>query len=423
MLRLKLFVRGEFIPLSDCLPVFENLGLKVIAEAAFALNPGAERVSLQDLLMVHPGSAAGEDFHALEDAFHAVWAGAAESDGFNKLVLAARLPWRDAAVLRSVAKYLRQGGLTFSQRYMETALERNPAIAALLVQFFRTLHDPEAAGPETERGARARRLREQVLEAVNKVPSADEDRIVRAMLAVIDAMLRTNFFQRDAAGNSPAHIAFKLESRRVPVLPNPKPLYEIYVYAPEVEGVHLRFGKIARGGIRWSDRAEDFRSEILGLGKAQQVKNAVIVPVGAKGGFYPKRIPPGAPRNVVQDAGIRAYRLFIGALLDLTDNAAPDGRIIPPDRVIRYDDDDPYLVVAADKGTAAFSDIANEIAVSRGFWLGDAFASGGSEGYDHKKIGITARGAWEGIKTAFPRAGARYPERAVHLRRSWRHVG
>ncbi len=409
-LRLKLFVRGGFIALSECLPVFENLGLKVIAEAAFGLNPdtgsGEVQISVQDFQMVHPGPGAGENVHSLlGDAFHAVWAGAAESDGFNKLVPAAQLPWRDVVILRSIAKYLRQAGLAFSQRYMETALENNAAVAAMLVRFFRTSHDPALFSGAVERADAARKIRDEIETALRNVPSADEDRIIRAMLSVLDAILRTNFFQQDAAGAEPSHIAFKLQSGRVPILPAPKPLYEIYVYSPVVEGVHLRFGKIARGGIRWSDRAEDFRFEVLSLGKAQQVKNAVIVPVGAKGEFYAKRVPPGAPRELVQKAGIDAYRLFIGALVDLTDNIAPDGHIIPPTRVLRYDDDDPYFVVAADKGTASFSDIANEIAVSRGFWLGDAFASGGSEGYDHKKIGITARGAWEGIRRHFREMG------------------
>jgi glutamate dehydrogenase len=238
------------------------------------------------------------------------------------------------------------------------------------------------------------------------VPSADDDRIIRAVLAVLDVMLRTSFFQPDAMGEPRRYLAFKIESRRLDLLPAPKPLYEIFVYAPEVEGVHLRFGRIARGGIRWSDRAEDFRTEILGLAKAQQVKNAVIVPVGAKGGFYPKRMPAAdATREATQAAGIAAYKIFIGALLDLTDNIGPDGTIQPPVHVLRRDGDDPYLVVAADKGTATFSDIANELAVSRGFWLGDAFASGGSQGYDHKKMAITARGAWEAVKRHFRELG------------------
>ncbi|HMI96364.1 MAG TPA: NAD-glutamate dehydrogenase [Micropepsaceae bacterium] len=408
-LRLKLFVHGGFVPLSECLPVFENLGLKVIAEDAFALNPFGEdgepeEIALQNILMARADGEAVEIERLkllLEDAFHAVWADRAESDGFNKLVVVAELPWRDITILRGVAKFLRQAGLTLSPAYMENALVRNPAIAVLLVSLFRNAHDPDRLGDSAARARAMDHIREQIAAALDGVPSADDDRIIRAMQSVIDAMLRASFFQTDADGNPKPYFVFKLDSRRLDMLPAPKPLYEMFLYSPEVEGVHLRFGKIARGGIRWSDRAEDFRTEVLSLAKAQQVKNAVIVPVGAKGGFYPKRIPAGASREVAQATGIAAYKTFVGALLDLTDNIGPDGKVIPPPHVIRYDDDDPYLVVAADKGTATFSDIANEIALARGFWLGDAFASGGSQGYDHKKIGITARGAWEAVKRHF----------------------
>jgi len=410
-LHLKLFVRGAFVPLSDCLPVFENLGLKVIAEDAFALAPFATTgkaadISLQNFLMVRAdGQPAGDEKlkPLLEGAFHAVWAGEAESDGFNRLVVAAELPWRDIVILRGVAKFLRQAGLTLSQSYMENALAKNPEIAALLVRLFRALHDAKFFATSEKRAAGAGGIRKEIEKALNDVPNADEDRIIRAMLSVIDAILRTNFFGPD--GYRRRDVAFKLDSRRLDVLPAPKPLYEIFVYSPEVEGVHLRFGKIARGGIRWSDRAEDFRMEILGLAKAQQVKNAVIVPVGAKGGFYPKAVPAGAPRDVVRKTGIAAYKTFVGALLDLTDNIGSDGTVIPPTGILRYDGDDPYLVVAADKGTTDFSDIANDIAIAHGFWLGDAFASGGSQGYDHKKMGITARGAWEAVKRHFREIG------------------
>ena len=409
VLRLKLFVHGPFIPLSDCLPVFENLGLKVIAEDAFALTPlshdrAKQDVALQNFLMALEG---GKPVHMerlkplLEDAFHAVWTGQAESDGFNRLVAAAELPWREIVILRGIAKFLRQTGLTLSQTYMEAALVKNPGLAVLLTRLFLTLQDPARFAAADARAKAADEIRAKIETALADVPSADDDRIIRAMLAVIDAMLRTNYFQPAAAGTVRSHFAFKLDSKRLGMLPAPKPLYEIFVYSPEVEGVHLRFGKIARGGIRWSDRAEDFRTEILSLAKAQQVKNSVIVPVGAKGGFYPKKIPPAAPREVVQATGIAAYKSFIGALLDLTDNIGPDGNVVPPHSVLRHDGDDPYLVVAADKGTATFSDIANAIALSRNFWLGDAFASGGSQGYDHKKMGITARGAWEAIKRHF----------------------
>jgi glutamate dehydrogenase len=409
VLRLKLFVHGPFVPLSECLPVFENLGLKVIAEDAFALTPISQDstrqdVALQNFLMaLDDGRAVRIEFlkPLLEDAFHAVWTGQAESDGFNRLVIAAELAWNDIVILRGIAKYLRQTGLTLSQTYMEAALVKNPDLAVLLVRLFLTLHDP-AQGPIADtRTQAADGIRVKIEAALNDVPSADDDRIIRAMLSIIDAIQRTNFFQPGQTVAPRASLAFKLDSKRLDMLPAPKPLCEIFVYSPEVEGVHLRFGRIARGGIRWSDRAEDFRTEILGLAKAQQVKNSVIVPVGAKGGFYPKTIPPAAPREAVQAIGIAAYKTFIGALLDLTDNIGPDGHIVPPPSVLRHDGDDPYLVVAADKGTATFSDIANGIAVSRGFWLGDAFASGGSQGYDHKKMAITARGAWEAIKRHF----------------------
>ena len=320
-------------------------------------------------------------------------------------MVAAELSWRDVVILRGIAKFLRQAGLPLSQAYVESALAKNPQLAVLLVRLFRTLHDPEAFTQAEARKRASDEIREGIETALNDVPSADDDRIIRAMLSVIDAMLRTSFFQTGASGDQRRYLAFKLDSKRLDMLPAPKPLYEIFVYSPDVEGVHLRFGKIARGGLRWSDRAEDFRTEILSLAKAQQVKNSVIVPVGAKGGFYPKKIPPGAARDVVQAAGIAAYKTFIGALLDLTDNIGPDGSVIPPASVLRYDGDDPYLVVAADKGTATFSDIANDIALERGFWLGDAFASGGSQGYDHKKMGITARGAWEAVKRHFRELG------------------
>src|SRR5258706_3408660 len=271
----------------------------------------------------------------------------------------------------------------------------------LLVHLFRSAHDPERFGDNARRTQAAEEIRAQIAVALDSVPSADDDRIIRAMQSVVDAMLRVSFFQMDSDGNPKPYLVFKLDSRRLDMLPAPKPLCEMFLYSREVEGVHLRFGKVARGGLRWSDRAEDFRTEVLSLAKAQQVKNAVIVPVGAKGGFYPKRIPVGAAREVVQATGIAAYKTFVGGLLDLTDNIGPDGKVIAPPQIICYDADDPYLVVAADKGTATFSDIANEIALRRGFWLGDAFASGGSQGYDHKKMGITARGAWEAVKRHF----------------------
>ncbi|MBI1328702.1 MAG: NAD-glutamate dehydrogenase [Alphaproteobacteria bacterium] len=408
-IRLKLYVLGSVLPLSASLPVFENLGFKVIAEDSYsvALNLGdgwQEDAAVLDFRMerADEGAADLETIKdRLEDAFHAVVAGQAENDGFNRLVIGAGLTWRDVTILRATAKYLRQAGLTFSQDYLEQALSRNPDIAALLVELFVVRNDPEGGFDE----ARATQIAKRIEQSLNDVPSLDDDRIIRRLRNVIENVLRTNFFQPGADGQPKSYFAMKLDSARLDELPAPRPHVEIFVYSPQVEGVHLRFGKVARGGIRWSDRREDFRTEILGLVKAQQVKNAVIVPVGAKGGFYPKQLPLNAARDAVQAAAIEAYKTFIGALLDVTDNIGPDGSVIVPDHVRRHDEDDPYLVVAADKGTATFSDIANGIAESRGFWLGDAFASGGSHGYDHKKMGITARGAWEAVKRHFREMG------------------
>ncbi len=409
-LRLKLYVLGDEMPLSLTMPIFENFGLRVIAEHSFPVSlktkdGWSNEAAVLDFLMerADQGPVNLADIKSpLEDAFHAIVEGRAETDGFNRLVIAAELGWLDVTILRTVAKYLRQAGIPFSQDYMETALSRNPDIAGLLVDLFHARNDPRLG---SDRDKQTETLRERIEAALNDVPSLDDDRIIRRMRNVIDSVLRTNFYQTNGEGAPKPYLAIKLDSRALDELPAPRPLYEIFVYSPEVEAVHLRFGKIARGGIRWSDRREDFRTEVLGLVKAQQVKNAVIVPVGAKGGFYPKRLPVNATRDAVQAVGISAYKLFINALLDITDNLKPDGSIVPPAQVLRHDGDDPYLVVAADKGTATFSDIANGIAEARGFWLGDAFASGGSHGYDHKKMGITARGAWEAVKRHFRELG------------------
>jgi glutamate dehydrogenase len=409
-LRLKLYLLGEVMPLSASLPIFENLGMRVIAEDPFPItfdtDDGWSREAVVlDFLMerADQGAAALDDIKVpLEDAFHAIVLGDAESDGFNRLVISAGLAWRDVTILRAAARYLRQAAIPFSQEYMEQALARNPDIARFLVELFHTLNDPADA---EKREARARLTQTRLDKALNDVPSLDDDRIIRRMRNLVANVVRTNFYQRDERGGPKPVFAMKLDSQKLDELPAPRPLVEIFVYAPDVEGVHLRFGKVARGGIRWSDRREDFRTEVLGLVKAQQVKNAVIVPVGAKGGFYPKQLPVNATRDEVQAAGIAAYKRFINALLDVTDNLHPDGSVVPPPDCVRHDGDDPYLVVAADKGTATFSDIANGIAEGRGFWLGDAFASGGSHGYDHKKMGITARGAWEAVKRHFREMG------------------
>ena len=402
-LRIKLYGLGPALPLSQSLPIFENFGLKVIAEDAYPIVTEAGEAFVLDFLMerADQGPAQGTEIkHLLQSAFHAVIAGEAESDGFNRLSIAAGLDWRDITILRAVAKFLRQAAIPFSQDYMEQALTRNPGLAKMLVELFHARLSPEHAG---EDGAAA--ILAQIDAALHDVASLDDDRIIRRLRNVIVNVLRTNFYQPTGDGRPKPYLSMKLASEKLDDLPAPRPHVEIFVYSTQVEGVHLRFGKVARGGLRWSDRREDFRTEILGLVKAQQVKNACIVPVGSKGGFYPKQTPANASREEVMACGIAAYKTFINALLDVTDNLGPDGDIIPPVSVVRRDGDDPYLVVAADKGTATFSDIANGIAEARGFWLGDAFASGGSHGYDHKVMGITARGAWEAVKRHFREMG------------------
>jgi glutamate dehydrogenase len=409
-LRLKLYVLGEVLPLSASLPVFENLGLKVIAEDSYPVSFNSDAGWRQDAAILDFIMERADGLQVrlddirlpLEDAFHAVLRGDAESDGFNRLVIGAGLSWRDVTILRAAAKFLRQAAIPFSGSYMQQALARNPDVAGLLVDLFHARNDPHARG---ERASTILEINRCIEATLKDVPSLDDDRIIRRFKNVIDAILRTNFFQRSADGTVRPAMAMKFDSARLDELPAPRPWREIFVYAPQVEGVHLRFGRIARGGLRWSDRREDFRTEILGLVKAQQVKNAVIVPVGAKGGFFPKLMPANPSREQFMETGIAAYKTFVNALLDVTDNLDASGQVVPPPDVLRPDGDDPYLVVAADKGTATFSDIANSIALERGFWLGDAFASGGSVGYDHKKMGITARGAWEAVKRHFRELG------------------
>jgi glutamate dehydrogenase len=403
-LHLRLYRRGDPLAMSDMLPMLENFGLRVQNERPYRIaSDGDARLWIQDLEVSHADgqaldpAAVGARF---EEAFFAVWNGHAESDGFNRLVLAG-LDWRQAMVLRAVCRYLLQTGLPFSQRYMESVLSRQPFIAQRLSRLFEARFDPALA--TTARNTRVRALGREISAALDKVTARDDDRIIRAFRAVLTAMLRTNYFQRDAAGVRKPYLSFKLEPRSIPELPKPRPMFEIWLYSPRVEGVHLRMGMVARGGLRWSDRREDFRTEVLGLMKAQNVKNTVIVPVGAKGGFVPRQLPAGG-REEIQREGTECYRIFIRSLLDITDNVV-DGKVVSPADVVRYDGDDPYLVVAADKGTATFSDTANALAAEYGFWLGDAFASGGSAGYDHKKMGITARGGWECVKRHFRELG------------------
>jgi glutamate dehydrogenase len=404
--RFKLFRRAP-LSLTQVLPLFTHMGVEVVDERPYALTrrDGQEQYVYDFGLRVKDDTLWSSMSHArlrelFEGAVDAVWHGHAESDGFNALVLRAQLTWRQIVVLRAIAKYLRQTRSAFSQTYVEAALLHNWTIATLLVRLFETRFDPER--PEEGRAAEQDRLAAEITDALDDVASLDEDRIIRAFLGVVKATLRTNYYQVDADGRPKDYLSFKLDPRIVPDLPAPRPAFEIWVYSPRVEGVHLRFGPVARGGLRWSDRREDFRTEILGLVKAQMVKNAVIVPTGSKGGFFPKQLPedPAARR----EEGIAAYRIFISGLLDLTDNRVGE-EIVPPARTVRHDGDDPYLVVAADKGTATFSDIANAVSQDYGFWLDDAFASGGSSGYDHKAMGITARGAWESVKRHFRELG------------------
>jgi len=406
--RAAIYCLDEPIRLSERVPLLENLGFSVIDERTWRLTPRFEgrprTVVLHDMVLEtfdgRPVALGTTLDVRLENTFVAILDGTADNDVFNRLVLAAGLEWREAAVLRAYATYLRQLGSAFGPRYIAETLVTHEALARDLTDLFHARFDPDQALDATAREARSKAIVERIEAALAEVTSLDHDRIVRALLGTLQATVRTNYYQRSEDGTPPSTLAFKFDGKRLSMAPAPRPFREIFVAGPRVEGVHLRFAPIARGGIRWSDRALDYRTEVLGLAKAQQVKNAVIVPAGAKGGFLPKRLPRGGARAEVQAEGIAAYRAFIDALLDLTDNLV-DGSVVPPDRVLRHDGDDPYLVVAADKGTATFSDIANAIAEAHGFWLGDAFASGGSAGYDHKGMGITARGAWECVKRHF----------------------
>jgi glutamate dehydrogenase len=413
LLRFKLFWAERPLPLSDAVPMLEDMGVQVVEERPYEMDrPGAAPVWIHDFGLVYGGEGEldlGGVRDVFQEAFAAILRGEAESDGFNRLVLGAGLTWREIVVLRAYCKYLRQTRLTFSQEYMEEALAGNPGIARGLVELFRARFDPAGRGGSSggaqggPQGGKVEALRGELAAAIDNVANLDEDRILRSFLGLVEATLRTNFFQSDD-GRPKAYLSFKLDPSQVPSLPKPRPMFEIFVYSPRTEAVHLRGGKVARGGIRWSDRREDFRTEVLGLMKAQMVKNAVIVPVGAKGGFVVKRPPADGGREALMEEVVACYTTFMRGLLDLTDNRV-DGKVVPPPDTVRYDEDDPYLVVAADKGTATFSDLANSVAADYRFWLDDAFASGGSAGYDHKKMGITAKGAWESVKRHFGELG------------------
>jgi glutamate dehydrogenase len=408
-MRFKLLRSGELAPLSQSLPMLEHMGVRVLEERPYEVrrSDGTE-LWIDDFSLALPGSDE-VDVEALRPRFHETflrsWRGDNENDPFNRLVLLAGLDWRGVALLRACMRYMKQGSFALSRAYIQQTVAAYPAIAAELVALFHARFDPDFAG---DREAAQAEIAARVTAALDGVANLDEDRILRQYLALIQAMLRTNFFQRQIGGDGDGGfkpvISFKIDPSKVPGLPEPRPLFEIFVHSPRVEGVHLRFGRVARGGLRWSDRLEDFRTEVLGLVKAQQVKNTVIVPVGSKGGFVVRNPPPPGDREALLAEGLACYRAYLRGLLDITDNL--DGTtVVPPPRVVRHDADDAYLVVAADKGTATFSDIANETAAEYGFWLGDAFASGGSAGYDHKKMGITARGAWESVRHHFRSLG------------------
>lgn len=398
VLRFKLFHAEHTIPLSDVVPMLENMGLRVIGERPYEIVTKKGTAWINDFTMQ------SSDGHVVDleltgsifqEAFSKIWYGIAENDGFNKLVLRAQLNWRQVSILRAYAKYLRQTGFMFSQHYIETTLSDYPQISRLLVELFEISFGFEQPKNLTEKVVA---IEKQIHDGIEKVSSLDEDRILRRYLDVIHATLRTNYLL------DKNYLSFKLNPHAIPELPLPLPLYEIFVYSPRFEAVHLRTAKVSRGGIRWSDRREDFRTEILGLMKAQKVKNSVIVPSGAKGGFVPKVLPANGTRDEIMAEVINCYKDFMRGMLDITDNIV-QGKVVPPEHVVCFDDTDPYLVVAADKGTASFSDIANGISKEFDFWLGDAFASGGSAGYDHKKMGITARGAWESVKRHFREMG------------------
>ncbi|HQR22732.1 MAG TPA: NAD-glutamate dehydrogenase, partial [Burkholderiaceae bacterium] len=403
-LAFKIYRDSVPVPLSDSLPMLERMGVRVLAERPYEITPdGSESKWIHDFELEVP--AGGElDIDTLaplfEDAFARVFDGSVENDDFNRLVLRAGLAADEIVILRAYAKYLRQIGFPLSQAYIEATLAAHPRLAGMLVRLFRLRFDPS----QRDDAAAASQVR-AIEQALDKVPNASEDRVLRQLLALMRATTRTNLWRTGhgasgADGPRRSFLSFKFDPRQIPALPEPRPMFEIFVYSTRFEGVHLRGGKVARGGLRWSDRPEDFRTEVLGLVKAQMVKNTVIVPVGSKGGFVLKKAPPAADREAFMKEGVACYQDYLRGLLDLTDNLVA-GKVVPPPHVVRHDGDDPYLVVAADKGTATFSDYANAISAEYGHWLGDAFASGGSAGYDHKGMGITARGAWESVKRHF----------------------
>ncbi|MBB5321226.1 NAD-glutamate dehydrogenase [Marinobacter oulmenensis] len=407
-LHFKLFYPDEPLPLSDVMPIFDNLGFRVLGEHPFeVVDHSGKSVWIHDFtLLSHSGSVV--DIHRIrpifEELFRRVWHGEAENDAFNRLLLSSYMGWREIALLRTYARYMRQIRFSNSQTFISNTLVNHVNLTRILLEYFDVRFNPERSQSKGKREAAQQKLEIEFNAGLDDVENLSEDRVLRLYLELMQATLRTNYYQPDDQDDWKPYISIKFDPHMIPDMPLPMPMFEIFVYSPRVEGVHLRGGKVARGGLRWSDRFEDYRTEILGLVKAQQVKNAVIVPVGAKGGFVAKRLPDPSDREAFQAEGIAAYKTFIRGLLDITDNLV-EAAIQPPENVVRHDDDDHYLVVAADKGTATFSDIANGIAADYGFWMGDAFASGGSNGYDHKKMGITARGAWVSVERHFREMG------------------
>lgn len=417
IIRFKLFHPDFTVPLSDALPMLENMGLRIIGEQPYELAfRDGRKVWINDFLMTYAKEPKFEfEIETVktlfQEAYEKIWLGVAENDSLNRLVLEAELTWREISVFRAYTKYFRQIGFTFSEGYIADALVDNSKVARLLIELFKCYFDPQRA---TIMKKEAKLIEEKIQKELDAVAALDQDRILRRYLTLIHATLRTNYFQANQEGSPKPYLSFKLNPSKIPDMPLPLPKYEIFVYSPRFEGVHLRAAKVARGGIRWSDRREDYRTEILGLMKAQQVKNSIIVPAGAKGGFLPKRLSLDAYREEIMQEGLFCYQNFIGGLLDLTDNLK-DGRIISPESTICYDGSDPYLVVAADKGTSTFSDVANRVSIEKGYWMGDAFASGGSTGYDHKKMGITARGAWVAARRHFQDLGINLDEAKITI--------
>jgi glutamate dehydrogenase len=411
--RFRLVHLDKPLSLSDVMPILENLGLRVESDHPYGIKrKDGRRIWVHEFSLTYDLNAdvdLNNVSETFQEAFIRIWQGDAESDPFNKLILGSRLGWRQIAMLRAYSRYMKQIKFDFSGSYIAETLSNHLPITGKIVDFFNARFDGQLQADNEDRQCREDELERSIIEALEEVENLNEDRVIRHYLSIIKATLRTNYFQCDENGNLKNYFSFKLSPKSIPDMPLPVPMFEIFVYSPSVEGVHLRGGKVARGGLRWSDRFEDFRTEVLGLVKAQQVKNAVIVPMGAKGGFVAKQLPTEGGREAFQEEGVNCYKIFIQALLDVTDNLI-DGNVIPPRSVIRKDEDDTYLVVAADKGTATFSDIANQLAVRSGFWLGDAFASGGSAGYDHKKMGITAKGAWVSVQRHFRELGTNIQE-------------